>query len=282
MSTPSTLSMSTPPNSNFHLPLYFLPRSKRDAMFHFYQFCRYADDIADELGPQDPELAKKALAILRNDVEIAFTKEMEKFSTPMGRKIELLRKQFPVQKENLIEIIDGCEMDLVKKRYQTFDELYQYNYRVASAVGLVSIEIFGYSNSSTKNYAINLGMAFQLTNILRDLREDIDRDRIYIPQEDLKKYAYSEEDLRSGKINQEFFNLMNFQMDRVANYYQLADQNRTKEDRYNLVVAELMRAIYYKIFQKIQKNPASVFQGRVRISHPVKILLALTTYIKNL
>jgi len=263
--------------SNFHLSFFFLPKKKRQAMFEFYQFCRYADDIVDDMAPQSLETAKRALEKLRKEINLSFHGRPQ---TELGKKIAQLRKQFPVQEENFLEIIQGCEMDLSKKRYQTFEELQQYCYYVASAVGLVCKEIFGSKNPSMREYAINLGLAFQLTNILRDLVEDAGRDRIYLPLDDVKRFGYSEGMLLERKDNKNFHDLMEYETHRALGFYETAAKNLRPEDQRNFLPAQIMKSIYFKILQKIMKNPSVVFQKKVSIPKPQKILLALKEWIR--
>ena len=208
-------------SSNFHLAFYFLPKEKRQAMFDFYGFCRYADDIVDELADESRDKAQVALNTLREEVNDSFGGQPK---TELGKKIKILQENYPLEKKNFLEIIDGCEMDLSKNRYSTFDDLYLYCYRVASAVGLICKEIFGYAHPSAHDYAVNLGVAFQLTNILRDVREDAQRDRIYLPLEDLEQFGYSPEMLLKGEDNVSFRKLMAFEGDRTLNYYKSAEE----------------------------------------------------------
>jgi len=265
-------------SSNFHLALFVLPKAKRKAMFDFYRFCRTADDIVDELGPKSTQEAQKALQELRNVVELSFSGSSH---TPLGETLRTLVKAYPVQKENFLQIIEGCEMDLVKNRYQTFSELYQYCLRVASAVGLVSIAIFGCSEEKTRDYAINLGVAFQITNILRDLREDKERGRIYLPLEDLTRFGYSEDMLINEVSNSPFQGLMEFECQRAEKFYHLAEKNLCKEDQKRLIPAQIMRAVYHHILNKINKKPEVVLKKRIQVSKSQKILLALSAVAKN-
>ena len=264
-------------SSNFHMAFLFLPKSKRQAMFDFYEFCRYADDIVDELARKSPVQAQSALANLREDVEAA---SLGQAISPLGKKLNALFKNFSISKQHLMDVIDGCEMDLNDKVYKTFEDLYQYCYQVASAVGLVSIEIFGYSSPTTPNYAIDLGLAFQLTNILRDLKEDALRGRIYLPQEDLERFGYTLDMLNNFKVNPAFYQLMQFECDRAMGFYHSAAKNLCHEDCQNMLAAQMMCAVYLKILQKIEKDPKQVFQKKVKISKIQKTFLAFTTYFK--
>jgi phytoene synthase len=172
-------------------------------------------------------------------------------------------------------------MDLSRTRYQTFAELYDYCYHVASLVGLVCIEIFGYRNPSAREYAINLGVAFQLTNILRDIGEDVRRDRIYLPADDLLRFSYTEQDLRSGQYNGAFVRLMAFEGQRAKEYYARAVTYLAPEDRRSLAAAEAMRLIYSRLLEKLETRHFQVFQTRVALTTPGKIALALTAWVRG-
>ena len=271
--------ISSPESSNFHMALMFLPKAKRNAMFDFYRFCRQADDIVDEMGPHSKENAQKSLQVLQKEVENSFNGSP---TTPLGEKIKHLVKTYPIKKEYLLKILEGCEMDLNKNRYETFSDLYDYCYRVASAVGLVSIAIFGCSLPQSKDYAINLGVAFQLTNILRDLKEDKERGRIYIPMEDLYRFGYPEKMLLEGVSNESFRKLMEFECQRAETYYQNAHKNLKNEDKRSLIPAQIMRSVYHQILNKINRDPEIVLKKRIGISKPKKLYLAFRSLINCL
>jgi 15-cis-phytoene synthase len=189
-------------------------------------------------------------------------------------------QRFPIQQEHLAGIIDGVEMDLRCKRYETFASLYNYCYHVASLVGLVCIEIFGYRNPSASDYAVNLGVAFQLTNILRDVGEDGQRGRIYLPLEDLARFRYLEEELLGGVYNQAFVRLMTFECQRARDYYTRAATYLAPEDRRPLAAAEAMRSIYSRLLDKIAARNYRVFDTRISLPTAHKIGLALSTWAR--
>lgn len=173
------------------------------------------------------------------------------------------------------------EMDLARARYGTFEELYLYCYRVASIVGLICIEIFGYTNPLTKTYAEQLGIAFQLTNILRDVRVDAQRGRIYLPQDDLRRFGYSEEELLAGRYNHAFTELMRFQCERAHDFFRAASAALTAEDERSLLAAEIMRAIYYRLLLRIEAQRYDVFHGDITIGKPRKLLLAGGLWLRS-
>lgn len=264
--------------SNFHLSFIALPKTKREAMAHFYQFCRYADDLVDEV--KDPQEAALGLAHLREEVDRAFENGGQP-QTPLGLRLEALRRKFPVKKQNFVDIIDGCEMDLKQSRYENFEALRQYCYRVASAVGLVSIEIFGYSEKSTLEYAVQMGLAFQWTNILRDVREDAERGRIYLPLDEMARFGYTVEDLRARKATPAFFELMRFQIERAKGFYTRSAQLLSETDRSRMLAAEMMASVYFAILRHIERDPSQVLQRRLRVSTPRKIWLSFRTWMRG-
>jgi len=170
-------------------------------------------------------------------------------------------------------------MDLAHTRYETFEELSLYCYRVASTIGLICIEIFGYQNPSTRDYAVNLGTALQLVNILRDIQRDAQRGRTYIPQEDLDRFGIRAADLLAGVYNDSFIEMMQFESDRALHYFRMARQMLSPEDRQSMKAAEIMAAIYWGILKRIQKRCYNVFGKRVRVPRPLKIWTALTVYL---
>ena len=180
-----------------------------------------------------------------------------------------------------MHLIDGVEMDLSKSRYATFEELYTYCYRVASAIGLICIEIFGYRNPETVDYAVNLGIALQLTNILRDVRTDAEQDRIYLPQEDLARFGYSESDLLSNTYNRPFIRLMAYQCQRARDYYARARDHLTTEDRAGLFSAEIMAEIYARLLGRIEATGYNVFDRPPTLSNLRKLTIALGIYLRT-
>lgn len=176
-------------------------------------------------------------------------------------------------------MIDGCKSDLINYRYETFDDLKKYCYSVASIVGLTCIEIFGYKYEETKNYAINLGYAFQLTNIIRDIKNDKDRGYIYIPKEDLIRFKYSEEDLFNEVYNENFVELMSFQVKRAREYYHKARSFLRPDERNRLIAAEIMDDIYCRLLDKIELNNYNIWEKKIKVSTSHKIIMALKHWL---
>jgi len=172
-------------------------------------------------------------------------------------------------------------MDLYKNRYQTFDELFDYCYHVASVVGLICLKIFETKEQDSEKYAIHLGVALQLTNILRDLDEDMERGRIYLPQEELHQFGYTDRDLHHRTYNQAFINLMRFQVERAREFYRKAEGYSLTPDWKKCVSAQIMGNIYFCLLEEIEKSDYAVFEKRIRVTRFQKISIALMTYFKN-
>ncbi len=268
--------------SNFFYSFLFLPKPKREAIIDVYVFCRAIDDIVDDLVERSDDgktrwEAQAELDKWREELDNLF---MGKPTTPLSRKLEKVLLRFPIPKEYFEEMINGCEMDLQRSRYETFEELYQYCFRVASITGLMCIEIFGYRSPRTKEYAVNLGVALQLTNILRDLREDAARGRVYLPQEDLRRFGYGVNDLRNEVVNDNFRLLMRFECARAREYYRRAAECLPEEDRPTMTAALTMGRIYYRLLEQIERVNYDVFNHRIRLHRPERFLIALSEWTK--
>jgi phytoene synthase len=271
--------------SNFFYSFLFLPKHKREAIIDVYGFCRAVDDVVDDLvendsnggGENEKYLAHAELAGWRAELDRLYLGRPEK---PLALKLQRVLERFPMPQEYFEEMINGCEMDLHKNRYETFDELYQYCYRVAAITGLMSIEIFTYHSPQTREFATNLGIALQLTNIIRDIREDASRDRIYLPQEDLRRFGYSEEDLFNQVINDNFRRLMEFECARAQDYYDRAQSLLPEEDRPTLTAAITMGKIYHRLLEQIKQVDYDVFNNQIRLHRPERFLIALTEWAK--
>jgi phytoene synthase len=259
--------------TNFYYAFVFLPRKKREAIFAAYAFSRHSDDIVDDAP--SPDEAKRDIDLWRNELHACYEGAP---THPIARNLQRILQDFPIPKKHFLDLIDGIEMDLVQNRYATFEDLYQYCYRVASVVGLICIEIFGYSQPQTKDYAINLGLALQLTNIMRDVDADAQQNRIYLPLEDLEKFSYTEEDLRSRRMTPAFADLMAFQGKRAHYYYQEAARFLPVEDRSQLFPAEIMGSIYAELLSQIEKNDYDIFGTRIRLSNAHKLSIALKVW----
>ncbi len=215
--------------SNFYYSFLFLSKEKREAMYAVYAFCRSVDDIAD--GQASGAEKQGLLDEWRRELDRCY---QGKPGHPITVRLAQSVQRFPIPKEHFEELIAGVEMDLTQHRYATFRELYEYCYRVAGVVGLMCIEIFDYRNPKAKDYAVNLGVALQLTNILRDVRVDAERGRIYLPQDELARFDYSEEELLRGAYTPAFLDLMRFSAARARCYFQNARELLAAEDRMSL------------------------------------------------
>lgn len=253
--------------SSFYYAFILLPPERRRALHAVYAFCRFVDDIADDEAIREPATL---LRRWREELDRVYD------GTPtraLSRALADSARRFTIPRELFEEIINGVEMDLSRKRYETWDELRPYCYRVASALGLICIEIFGYRNPSAKVYAENLGLALQLTNILRDVREDAGRGRIYLPLEDLARFGVSEEEILGGVYSPNFVRLMRFEADRAQQLYAAAQNALAPEDRSTLLTAEAMRLIYAAILERIIKSNYRVLDRRHSLSAPHKLYL---------
>ncbi|HSE97190.1 MAG TPA: presqualene diphosphate synthase HpnD [Blastocatellia bacterium] len=262
--------------SSFYYSFLLLPAPKRKAVKIIYKLCRILDDIVDsENKSSDPY---KELQMWRDEVEACFAGCPE---TEFGDQLTDTIEEFDLPKEPFLDLIDGMEMDLRWHSYQTFADLREYCYRVASAVGLICIEIFGYESPRTREYAVNLGLALQLTNILRDLKEDIARGRIYIPLEDMEKFGYSEADLRANLYNSPFIQLMKHEHSRVLSYYRLAEGSLPEIDREAMFAAEIMGAIYRELLNSIYAVQFDVFRNRLTVPRFRKMRIALEIWLRS-
>ncbi len=258
-------------SSNFYYPFMLLPAQRRRALYAVYAFCRFVDDIADD--PANDKSVRDAQALLnrwRDELERVYR------GTPtraVSRALADSAKRFNLPREYFVELIAGVEMDLTRKRYATFADLRLYCYRVASAVGLLCIEIFGYRNPAAKIYAEKLGIACQLTNILRDVKEDAARGRIYLPTEDLIRFGASEAEIIQGRYSPNFVRLMEFEAARAQEFYREAEAALPPEDRSSLLTAEAMRMIYGALLERIVRSNYRVLDHRHSLSAPRKLYL---------
>jgi phytoene synthase len=263
--------------TSFYYAFVFLPAEKRLAIEAVYAFARRGDDIAD--SGLDPTDAAAALAGYRQALDACYAQDASRLAAPELRALAEAIKRFKIPRKPFEDLILGLEMDLAHTRYETFEELSLYCYRVAATIGLICIEIFGYQNPRTRDYAVNLGTALQLVNILRDIQRDAQRGRTYIPQEDLDRFGVRPADFLAGVYNDSFIELMQFECDRARRYFDLARQMLPPEDRQSMKAAEIMAAIYWGILKRIQKRCYKVFGKRVRVPRALKLWTALTVYV---
>src|SRR5476649_2043058 len=264
--------------SNLALAFVLLPKPKRDAMSALYAFCREVDDVADEESVPT-EQRRIQLAEWRADVKRACENQQPQF--PVNRELQPVIKQFRLPFELFDELIKGCEMDLDTTRYEHFEQLELYCYRVASVVGLLSIEIFGYKNQAARDYAIYLGKALQLTNILRDVKTDAERGRIYLPRTELKKFNVSESEILNFKYSENYRSLASSVSDRAKHFYLLAQKTLPPEDCKSMVGAELMGSVYWQLLQKLERGKFDVFGPRpLKLSKPHKLALIFKAWFR--
>jgi 15-cis-phytoene synthase len=262
--------------SNFYYAFLFLTREKRQALYAVYAFCRSVDDVAD--GDASERDKPMLLDEWRRELDRCYEGTARH---PITVKLAQSLQQFSIPKELFEELIAGVEMDLTHRRYPTFRELYEYCYRVAGVVGLMCIEIFGYRNPKAKDYAVNLGVALQLTNIIRDLKGDADRGRIYLPQDELARFGYREEELLRGAYTPAFSELMRFASNRARQYFHNARQLLAEEDRRSLVAAEIMGTIYYRLLETIEASRYRVFDRTITLPTSHKLWLALSIWLHS-
>ncbi len=267
--------------SNFASSFKVLSREKRLAIESLYSFCSYIDDIVDEENSESVNAESKLsrLAFWSDAIEKMYSAGLD---CPELKHFEEMSRQFNIPKEYYLTLINGCKRDLQQNRYETIDDLLQYCYGVASIVGLISIEIFGYRDLKIKEYAVNLGYAMQLTNIIRDVKADKERNFIYLPLADLYAFGLNENDIMKENYNEKFINLMKFQTERAKQYYAKAEELLPKKEIRTLFPAEIMGEVYYRILLKIEKNNYNVFREKTKLTKPQKLLIALKHWIASL
>jgi phytoene synthase len=262
--------------SNFYYAFLTLPRPRRQALYAVYAFCRSVDDLADlahERGA-DPATLRRELQAWRRAVAQCY-EAGEAPEHPIAQRLADAVRAFGIPREALEAIIDGVEMDLDGVRYERAEDLYPYCYRVASAVGLAAIEIFGYTDRRARDYAVNLGIALQLTNILRDVGVDARAGRVYLPQADLRAFGVSEADLRAGHYTPGFVSLMERHAERAHHFYRQARAAFPRVDARSLVAAEVMGQIYFALLRQIETRRFQVFGERITMPAHRKAAIAL-------
>ena len=261
--------------SSFTLSFIFLPKAKREAMTALYAFCREVDDVVDECT--DYQVAQTKLNWWKAEIQRLFQMQAQH---PVTKALTPIVQQYQLVEEHFQEIIDGMEMDLKFNRYEDFKQLQLYCYRVASVVGLLSAQIFGFQHRKTLKYAHDLGMAFQLTNIIRDVGEDARRGRIYLPLDELRKAGVSEEDILHGHETEAVKTLMEFQIERAESFYDKALSELPKEDTKQQRTGLMMAAIYRTLLREIKAEPEKVLNSKTSLPPFRKLRLALHTYFR--
>jgi phytoene synthase len=262
--------------SNFYYAFLTLPRARRDALYAVYAFCRTVDDVAD-LG-RDADAQRAGLAAWRADVARCFEPGPPP-EHPIARQLAAAVRAYPIPRAALEAIIEGCAMDLERVRFETAEDLYPYCYRVASAVGLCCIEIFGYTDPRAREYAVHLGTALQLTNILRDVGADARNGRVYLPQRDLREFGVSEDDLVAGRYGERFVRLMEHQAARARRFYASAAAAYPVADARSLIAAQIMGGIYRALLDEIETRRFAVFGERITLPARRKVAIALRCWV---
>jgi len=259
-------------NTSFYYSFLVLPAEQRRAIIAVWDFCRAVDDAVDETPAGD-------VAAWR--AELARCYDGTPPRTPQARALQPYLTPFALPRRAFEDVIDGVAMDLDRTRYETFEELAEYCRRVASAVGLICIRIFGCTHPRASDYALNLGIALQLTNILRDIKGDLDRGRLYLPAEDLRASGCQVEDLAAGQLTDPVRRLLAFECGRAHDFYARARAALPDEDRRRLVAAEIMRAVYFETLRRIERSGYDVFSARARVPRPIQALIAVQTWLRS-
>jgi 15-cis-phytoene synthase len=265
--------------TSFYYAFLVLPREQRDAVIAVWDFCRAVDDTVDERPVMRTEAESVTAARASLD---AWRTELDRCygggpNTPQGLRLQPWLTRFSLSRQPFADLIDGVEMDLDRCRYRTFEELYEYCWRVASTVGLICLEIFGARDA--REYAVNLGVALQLTNILRDVATDFEHGRVYLPLDDLARFDVRDADLGAGRMTDRVRALLQFEAGRAREYYHRAGAAMPANDRRALVAAEIMAAIYRALLRQIERSGYDVLSRRVRVSRRRQMLIALRAWL---
>jgi len=264
--------------TSFYYSFLVLPPDQRAAIVAVWDFCRAVDDAVDEESPAaETPAGREAVAFWRDELARAFDGGAPR--TPQGRALQPFVEPFALPRQAFEDVIDGVAMDLDTARYATFTDLFEYCRRVASAVGMICIRIFGCRSERANEYALNLGVALQLTNILRDVKGDLERGRVYLPLEDLAACGCTVDDLASGVVSEPVRALVAFECRRARDFYQRAKNAMPPEDRKRLVAAEIMRAVYFETLRRIERSGHDVFTARARVPRPRQALIALRQWL---
>jgi len=263
--------------SNFYYSFRLLPKPKREAMFAVYAYCREIDDVVDGESSRSEKL--EVIEWWRREIDECFA---GKPHHPISRAISASCERFPLPKQRFQDLLEGFEMDVARNRYATFEELEQYCFRVASAVGMICIEIFEYQDAWAREYAEKLGKALQITNILRDVPGDLKQNRLYLPEEDMEKFGVSEADLRADKVTSPIRELFEFEWNRAGEFFKECSPERLGSDRANFFPAEIMGRIYQGLWREIRRREFDVFSTRIQVSSFKKISIAFQVYLASL
>ncbi len=262
---------------NFYYAFLTLPQERRRAIYVAYAFCRYCDDAVDTAESVDQKMA--TLQSLHASLNDAYT---GRTSDPLFLALADVADRHDIPEEYFKQVIHGVESDLTKVRYQDFEELRSYCYQVASVVGLICLQIFGYKDDSAREHAIDLGLAMQLTNIARDIQEDLGLGRIYLPQDEIARFGYSEEALEAGIVNESFINLMRFQAQRARGYFDSGFKLLPYLSPRSRACPAVMGQLYSKVLQRIEEAEFDVFQHRISLSKTEKLRVTAQTWFTSM
>jgi phytoene synthase len=266
--------------TSFYYSFLVLPREQRRAIIAVWDFCRAVDDAIDEADARAAAghpTGRDAVAFWRSEVAHCYNGTAP--VTEQGRRLQPFIAAFGLPREAFDDVIDGVAMDVDRARYATFDELFEYCRRVASAVGMICIRIFGCTSDRARDYALNLGVALQLTNIVRDVKSDLARSRVYLPLCDLAAAGCTVDDLAAGTVTPPVRRVLEFECRRAREFYARAADALPPADRRRLVAAEIMRAVYFETLRRIEQRGYDVFNGRTRVPKPRQAFIALTQWL---
>lgn len=266
-------------SKSFYLSASLLPAERRWATFAVYGFCRYIDNLIDNPRQRTKEDLLDEVHFMEREIERAYRSGESEH--PVLQSFIFVAKKYGIPQKYPLELLKGVVMDIDKNRYQTFDELYLFAYRVAGVVGLMMTHVLGYTNPAAFKYAEKLGIAMQLTNILRDIKEDKDMGRIYLPQEDLHRFAVNEKDLLGENMNLNFKELMHYQVQRAHHYYELAEKGIPMLERKAQFAIYAAARIYRGILMGIEAKGLNPFNGRVFVSQAKKMAILFRELIRT-
>lgn len=258
-------------DTSFSYSFLVLPDEQRRAIGVIWDFCRAVDDAVDEAT----DAATAAAEIKNWRAEVGRVFGVDEPVTAQGRALKPCAQQFALSRQPFDDLVDGVEMDLHRTRYQTIEELIEYCRRVASAVGMMCIEVFGCRDSRSRDYAFNLGLALQITNIIRDVKTDLDKGRVYLPQDDMARFGVTEDALRAGVVTDPIARLLRFEAQRARQFYTAAAQAMPHEEIRKLIAAEIMGGIYFEILHRIERRGYDVFGEVIRVPKMVRARIAL-------
>jgi len=265
-------------DTSFYYSFLVLPDEQRHGIVTVWDACRAIDDAVDEAS--DRAQAERQLAFWRDEIGRVF--DGGSAESPQGRALVPVARRFDMPRRAFDDLIDGVQMDLGHRRYETFDDLREYCWRVASTVGLVCLPIFGCRHPGGRDYAMNLGLALQLTNIVRDVKTDLDQGRVYLPQDDLRRFGVTEADLAAGRVTASIRALLAFQLTRAREFYDRAAAALPAGEARHLVAAEIMGAIYFGILRRIEARGHDVFTEVVRVPRPERAWIAASTWARTM